>query len=89
MAQETFNILIQGEPKGSLKYIVHTKNKLFSYFNNERRAGYLKSNVLLFPACRFISLNALKDRDLRDLVKGKYAKLINVFFTQRKLTNLF
>lgn len=70
MAQETFNILIQGEPKGSLKYTVHTKKKLFSYFNNERRAGYLKSNVLLFPACRFISVNALKARDLRDLVKG-------------------
>lgn len=29
MAQETFNILIQGEPKGSLKYTVHTKKNYF------------------------------------------------------------
>lgn len=47
----SLKILIQqSKLKGSLKYTIYTK-KLFPYYNNERRAGYRKSNVLLFGAC--------------------------------------
>lgn len=55
MAQENLKILIQRmKLKGPLKYTIHSKNIIFM-FNNERKAGCLKSNVLLF-----LVLNSLK-----------------------------
>lgn len=89
MAQESFKILIQGELKGSLKSTVHAKKNYFHYFNNETRAGYLKSNVLLFLACLFISFKCIERTEILEILQREHAKSIMSFSPKEKLLICF
>lgn len=84
MTQESLRILIQVvEVKGSLKYTVYSKKNYFRTLSWAEK-GYLKSDVLPFPASHYISFEFTERTDLSDIINRKICQPSKCLFHSKK-----